>query len=250
MQYSSSLWSDATPDLEAAQSAKLKRIVDLLDLRGGDRILEIGCGWGELALRLAETKEVSVTGLTISPAQLGYARAAAAARAGGSRVDFRLQDYRDIEGRFDRIVSIEMIEAVGKVRWPLYFQKLSEALLPGGRIVLQAITIDEAFADGYRRNPDFIQTHIFPGGCLPTRSAIEAEAPRAGLRLTREERFGGSYARTLAEWRRRFHARWPDVARLGFDSRFRRLWDYYLAYCEAGFAEGAIDVGLMTLERH
>jgi cyclopropane-fatty-acyl-phospholipid synthase len=249
MQYSSAIWSAGTADLEAAQAAKLDAVVDWLALDGGERVLEIGCGWGALATRLAETKAAEVTALTLSPAQLDYARARAASSERGRGVDFRLQDYRDAQGRFDRIVSIEMIEAVGEARWPLYFGKLGDSLAPGGRIVLQAITIDEPLADGYRRNPDFIQTHVFPGGCLPTKSALKALIERAGLRLVRSQTFGASYARTLAEWRRRFHARWPEAELLGFDSRFRRLWDYYLAYCEAGFAEGAIDVGLMAIER-
>jgi cyclopropane-fatty-acyl-phospholipid synthase len=249
MQYSSAIWTADTADLEAAQAAKLDTIVDWLALRGGERVLEIGCGWGALATRLAETKGAQVTALTLSPAQLDYARGRAASSESDGRIDFRLQDYRDVQGRFDRIVSIEMIEAVGEARWPLYFRTLSDSIAPGGRIVLQAITIDEQLADGYRRSPDFIQTHIFPGGCLPTKSALEAEIERAGLRLVRHETFAASYARTLAEWRRRFHARWVEAERLGFDSRFRRLWDYYLAYCEAGFAEGTIDVGLLAIER-
>jgi cyclopropane-fatty-acyl-phospholipid synthase len=249
MQYSSAIWAADTPDLETAQATKVDHIVDWLALRGGERVLEVGCGWGSLATRLAETKGAQVTALTLSPAQLDYARGRAASSERGRSVDFRLQDYRDVQGRFDRIVSIEMIEAVGEARWPLYFRKLADSLAAGGRIVIQAITIDEALADGYRRNPDFIQTHIFPGGCLPTKSALEAEIQRAGLRLVRRETFASSYARTLAEWRRRFHARWPEVELLGFDSQFRRLWDYYLAYCEAGFAEGTIDVGLMAIEQ-
>ena len=249
MQYSSAIWNADTPDLEAAQAAKLDKIVDWLALEGGERVLEIGCGWGALAAKLADVKAADVTALTLSPAQLAHARTGAASSASAQRVDFRLQDYRDVQGRFDRIVSIEMIEAVGEARWPLYFRTLADSLAPGGRIVLQAITIDEALADGYRRNPDFIQTHIFPGGCLPTKSALEAQIERAGLRLARRETFGASYARTLAEWRRRFPRAGPKPSGWGSTARFRRLWDYYLAYCEAGFAEGTIDVGLMAIER-
>ncbi len=249
MQYSSAIFSERDLDLESAQEAKLDRVVDWLSLQGGERVLEIGCGWGALATRIAETKVCQVTALSLSPAQLAYAKARAAASPQPRGVDFRFEDYRDAEGLYDRIVSIEMIEAVGEARWPLYFRALAERLAPNGRAVIQAITIDERLVDDYRRNPDFIQTHIFPGGCLPTRSAIDNEVARAGLRLVRCETFGASYARTLAEWRRRFHLRWEEAAAMGFDGRFRRLWDYYLAYCEAGFAEGTIDVGLFAIER-
>ena len=249
MQYSSAIWTDATPDLEAAQAAKLERVLDLLALDGGERVLEIGCGWGALALRLAEAKEARVAAITLSPAQLEFARARAAERGLDRRVEFRLEDYRDVRGEYDRVVSVEMIEAVGEAHWGGYFRTLARSLQPRGRAVVQAITIGEAFFEQYRRNPDFIQKHVFPGGMLPTHAAIDAEAAQAGLKVVARERFGGSYARTLAEWRRRFHARWPEAAALGFDDRFRRLWDYYLAYCEAGFAEGTIDVALIAFER-
>ena len=140
-----------------------------------------------------------------------------------------------------------MLEAVGEARWPQYFQTIARSLKAEGRAVLQTITIDEAYYEGYRRNPDFIQKHVFPGGFLPSKSALAAQIEHAGLRILDRRSFGPSYARTLAEWRNRFHSRWPEVAALGFDDRFRRLWDYYLAYCEAGFAEGAIDVTLVSI---
>ena len=248
MQYSSAVWTEDTPDLEAAQNRKLDRVVEWLALDGGESVLEIGCGWGALAMRLAETKDARVTAITLSPAQIEFARGRAAEAGLDRRIDFRLQDYRDVRGSFDRIASIEMIEAIGERRWPVYFRSLASSLRPGGRTVLQAITIGEAFFEHYRRNPEFIQKHIFPGGFLPTRSAMAAHAARAGLRVVASERFGESYALTLAEWRRRFHARWPEATALGFDERFRRLWDYYLAYCEAGFAEGTIDVSLIAME--
>jgi len=237
MQYSSALWTDETPDLDSAQARKLARIVELLDLSGRESVLEIGCGWGALAAQLQGETTSKVVALTLSPAQLDWARARK------TSVDFRLQDYRDIGERFDRIVSIEMLEAVGKAWLPRYFETLAGALNPGGRAVLQAITLDEALDADYQRNPDFIQKYIFPGGFLPTKSALGALIERAGLRVLQRESFGPSYVRTLAEWRRRFDARWAEVAALGFDDRFRRLWDYYLCYCEAGFAEGTIDVG-------
>jgi cyclopropane-fatty-acyl-phospholipid synthase len=161
----------------------------------------------------------------------------------------RLLDYRDVRGTFDRIVSIEMLEAVGEAWWPTYFRALADRLKPGGRAVLQVITIADERYEAYRSTPDFIQKHVFPGGFLPSPSALRAQIAGAGLSLTHSETFGSCYARTLAEWRARFIAHWPDIAAQGFDERFRRLWTYYLSYCEAGFAEGAIDVGLYVIER-
>jgi cyclopropane-fatty-acyl-phospholipid synthase len=248
MVYSSALWDGSTPTLEAAQARKVERVCDLLNIKGGERILEIGCGWGALAVRLAEAGAAHVTGLTLSPAQLEFARDLAAARESGSQIDFRLQDYRDVEGRFDRVVSIEMAEAVGEAWWPTYFDKIARSLEPGGRAVLQMITIAEEHFDDYRRTVDFIQRYIFPGGCLPSKTALHQQFERAGLRLVSQESFGLCYARTLLEWRRRFHTRWPEIAALRFDDRFRRLWDYYLAYCAAGFLEGVTDVGLYCVE--
>jgi cyclopropane-fatty-acyl-phospholipid synthase len=248
MLYSSALWDGSTPTLEAAQSRKVERIRDLLAIKGGERILEIGCGWGALAVRLAQAGAAHVAGLTISPAQFDFARALPAARGSESRVEFQLQDYRDIDGLYDRVVSIEMVEAVGEAWWPTYFAKIARSMKPGGRAVLQAITIAEEHFDDYRRTVDFIQRYIFPGGCLPSKSALHQHFERAGLRLVSQESFGLSYAQTLAEWRRRFHACWPEIAALGFDDRFRRLWDYYLSYCAAGFLEGVTDVGLYCVE--
>jgi cyclopropane-fatty-acyl-phospholipid synthase len=248
MLYSSALWDNSTPTLEAAQTRKIERVCELLDIKGGERILEIGCGWGALAMRLAEAGAGHVAGLTLSPAQLDFARNLAAARGAASQVDFRLQDYRDIDGRYDRIVSIEMAEAVGEAWWPTYFGKIARCMKPGGRAVLQVITVTEEHFDDYRRKVDFIQRYIFPGGCLPSETALQQQFERAGLRLVSHESFGLCYARTLAEWRRRFHSRWPEIASLRFDDRFRRLWDYYLSYCAAGFLEGVTDVGLYCVE--
>jgi len=248
MLYSSALWDGSAPTLEAAQSRKIERILEQLEIKGGERTLEIGCGWGTLAVRLAQAGASHVAGVTLSPAQLDFARRLAAARGLTGQVDFRLQDYRDVDGVYDRIVSIEMIEAVGEAWWPAYFARMARCLKPGGRAVVQAITIAEEHFDDYSRTVDFIQRYIFPGGCLPSKTALYRQFERAGLRLASHESFGLSYARTLAEWRRRFHARWPEIAALGFDDRFRRLWDYYLSYCAAGFLEGVTDVGLYCLE--
>lgn len=247
MLYSSALWSDDATTLEAAQDAKLARIRDLLALTGGESVLEIGCGWGALAADLATRAGARVTGLTLSPSQLAWGRDVAGQAGVAPLVDLRLQDYRDVEGSYDRIVSIEMFEAVGEAWWPTYFDTVARRLKPGGRAVLQVITIADERIDAYRRDTDFIQHHVFPGGFLPSPAAFRAAAGRAGLTVAHEETFGLSYAETLAEWRRRFHAAWEEIAPLGFDDRFRRLWDYYLAYCEAGFRERTIDVGFYTL---
>ncbi len=238
-----------TDALEAAQARRLDRIVELLDVRAGQRVLEVGCGWGTLAATLAKRCGAEVVGVTLSTEQLAFARERAAQWGVADRVDLRLQDYRDVGGRFDRIVSIEMIEAVGEAYWPVYFEMLRDRLKPGGRAVLQAITIDERHYDHYRANPDFIQRCIFPGGMLPTPERMAEEACRAGLRFETTLRFGRSYAATLVEWRRRFLDQWPDIERLGFDLPFQRLWTYYLSYCEAGFLSGRVDVGLYTV-RH
>jgi cyclopropane-fatty-acyl-phospholipid synthase len=249
MQYSSGIFETGAETLETAQARKIARIAELLELDDGDSVLEIGCGWGGLAERLASEKKARVTALTLSPAQRTWANALAAASGLADSIDVRLQDYREVEGSFDRIVSIEMLEAVGEAWWPTYFRVIADRLKPGGSAVLQGITIADDRYDAYRRAPDFIQKHIFPGGFLPSRSALIAQIAGAGLRLVHSETFGSSYARTLAEWRARFIARWADIAAQGFDERFSRLWTYYLSYCEAGFAEGAIDVGLYVIER-
>ena len=248
MNYSSALYRhDET--LEAAQQAKLDRICDLLDLSGGERVLEIGCGWGALAERIVRDRGARLHAITLSQEQLAYARQRLAPEIEAGRADCRLQDYRDLAGRYERIASVEMIEAVGERFWPAYFDTLQKVLVPGGVAVLQAITIAENRFAAYRRRPDFIQRYIFPGGLLPTIERIEAEAARAGQALVHCENFGASYARTLAEWRRRFLAAWDRIEPLGFDARFRRMWDYYLAYCEAGFRAGAVDVSLVKLAK-
>ena len=244
MLYSSALYESEAETLEVAQARRIERIVELLGVQPGERALEIGCGWGALAARLGQAGVASLDALTISPAQADRARALLQERGLSDRVHVVLQDYRDIAETYDRIVSIEMCEAVGEAFLPLYFQTLARALRPGGRAVVQSITIAQHRLAAYRASPDFIQRYIFPGGFLPSQPMLAELAARAGLKLVHAETFGSSYAFTLAEWRRRFHASWPRLAALGFDARFRRLWDYYLAYCEAGFRERTIDVGL------
>ena len=247
MSYSSALYPDPAMTLEAAQIAKQDRVLALLDLQGGEAVLEIGCGWGGLAQRLIRDGGCHVTGLTLSPAQLAAARECLAADP--ARADLRLQDYRNAGGAFDRVVSIEMLEAVGEAYWPSYFKAVHDRLKPGGKAVIQAITIAESLFEGYKRATDFIQHYIFPGGMLPTVTELQRQTARAGMTMTSSETFGASYARTLEEWRRRFHDAWSDIERQGFDRRFRHMWDYYLAYCEGGFRAGNIDVGLYVMER-
>lgn len=248
MLYSSAIWNETTPDLESAQQLRLRRIREKLELNGGETVLEIGCGWGALAANLAVEADAKVTGITLSPSQLTWAKDVAARTEKPSHVDLRLQDYRDTHGKFDRIVSIEMFEAVGEAYWPSYFQTLKRCLKERGKAVLQIISIEEKRFEDYRRSTDFIQKYVFPGGFLPSDKALKAEIAKAGLALKEIEHFGKSYARTLAEWCIRFKGNWATIAPLGFDQRFHRLWEYYLCYCEAGFEEGSINVGFYTVE--
>jgi cyclopropane-fatty-acyl-phospholipid synthase len=246
MSYSSAIAVEPGQSLEQAQRARLGQIAKLLHPDKSADVLEIGFGWGGLATTLAPHFR-TITGLTLSTEQLAFAQQRVAAEGFAETIDLRLQDYRAVTGQFDRIVSIEMLEAVGEAYWPTYFAKLAECLKPGGRIVLQAITIHPDRYAAYKRKPDFIQHYVFPGGMLPTPDIMTAQAARAGLQITATQTFAAGYAATLAAWRARFLQAWPEVAKLGFDERFRRLWDYYLSYCEAGFRIGTIDVGLYVL---
>ena len=235
MSYSAALYGDPADSLADAQRAKYRRILQRIGGRPGQRVLEIGCGWGGFA-EAATADDLAVTGLTLSPAQLAWAK---------TRVpdaDLRLQDYRDIGERYDHVVSIEMFEAVGERWWPTYFRTLARALQPGGTAVVQSITIGDDLFAAYRRGTDFIQQYIFPGGMLPSRAVFREQAAGQGLAVRDEYAFGLDYARTLAEWRQRFEAAWPELTKLGFDETFRRLWRLYLCYCEAGFRAGSIDV--------
>ncbi len=249
MNYSSGLYRENDESLEHAQSAKIDLVVDALELEGGERVLEIGCGWGGLARRIADVKNAAVVGLTLSHEQLSYAREQAQAAGLAEKCDFRLQDYRNATGLYDRVVSVEMIEAVGEENWPRYFRTLHDRLKPGGSAIIQAITMEERRFEKYRRKADFIQRYIFPGGMLPTQTAIATHADAAGMTFEQVKTFGQSYALTLREWRRRFEDAWPQVEALGFDESFRRKWLYYLTYCEAGFLEGVIDVGVFRLRK-
>ncbi len=248
MSYSSAIFAHDTASLEEAQHHKLARVLDALELRSGQTMLEIGCGWGALAQAAAQYG-AKVEAITISQQQLSAATARIAAAGLEQSVDIRFEDYRDTRGSFDRVVSIEMIEAVGEDNWPRYFATIEQRLAAGGVAVVQAITIRDSAFEAYRRNPDFIQRYIFPGGMLPTVELMRQRAGEAGLEFETVQSFGASYARTLEEWRIRFEAAWPRIAALGFDDRFRRMWLYYLVYCQIGFERGMIDVGLYRLRK-
>jgi len=242
MTYSSALFEDGTADLTAAQNNKYRRLAEAIDLRPGQKLLEIGCGWGGFAEYAAKTFGTKVVGLTISNEQREFAQARIQSAGLNECVEIRLQDYRDERDTYDRIVSIEMIEAVGEEFWPSFFAQLRDRLLPGGLAGIQAITIQDKLFHTYRREVDFIQRYVFPGGMLPSPEILKALGERFGVPVIREHIFGQDYAKTLATWRNNFRAAWPNLIPLGFDDRFRRLWEYYLAYCEAGFLSGNIDV--------
>jgi cyclopropane-fatty-acyl-phospholipid synthase len=249
MTYSSARFETGQESLERAQIAKYASMVDEMGARPGDHVLEIGCGWGGFAEYAAKARGLRVTGLTISQAQHDYA-VARIARAGLSdRVEIKLQDYRDERGRYDGIASIEMFEAVGERYWPVYFDTLRERLHPGRNATLQIITVQDRRWEVYRRGVDFIQKYIFPGGMLPSPGALREEIERAGLSVARSIEFGESYSQTLRRWHETFNARWDEVARLGFDERFRRMWNFYLTSCAATFHSGNCDVTQITVTR-
>jgi len=253
MNYSSA-WFEGALDqpLRLAQNAKVRRALRMANVQEGDRVLEIGCGWGALAEMGTVEFKASVTGVTLSTEQLAFANQRMhqlGERLGlGSRTDLRLQDYRDIaDAPFDAICSIEMVEAVGREYWPTYFQTVARLLKPGGRACIQSIVIDDSLFERYISSTDFIQQYIFPGGCLPCPREFRREAAAAGLQVVDEFAFGPDYAETLRRWRDKFLAARAEVLQLGFDERFMRLWEFYLAYCEAAFDKGNINLVQYTL---
>ncbi len=249
MTYSSARFQQPGQDLSAAQTNKYRSLAQGMELGPDHSVLEIGCGWGGFAEYAAGEIGCNVTALTISKEQLDFARRRIFEKGLNEKVEVRYQDYRDVDEKFDRIASIEMFEAVGEEYWPAYFSKVRDVLKPGGQAGLQIITIDDSSFETYRRGVDFIQRYIFPGGMLPSPSALKSQVAQAGLSWKASTEFGLDYAETLARWRDRFLAAWPEIRELGFDERFRRMWEYYLAYCEAGFRNGNIDVTQLTLSR-
>ncbi len=251
MNYSSAWFDgDKTQAMADAQKAKVRRALRMVNTQPGDRVLEIGCGWGALAESATTEFGAHITGVTLSTEQLAFANARMKWHGMAPQADLRLQDYRDIhDGPYDAICSIEMIEAVGQEYWPTYFQSISRLLKPGGRACVQSITIDDSLFDRYVHSTDFIQQYIFPGGCLPSPSEFRKQAQAAGLQVVDELNFGPDYAETLRRWRDSFMAQLDEVRTLKFDDRFIRLWEFYLAYCEAAFDEANIDVIQFTLAK-
>lgn len=243
MTYSSAIFQSPEQPLDEAQIAKYARIVEKLDIQKDDTVLEIGCGWGGFAEYAALNTGCRILCLTLSNEQALYAQERMHRAGLLDRVEIRIQDYRDCEGSFDKIVSIEMFEAVGEENWPVYFDKVKHLLKAGGEAMLQVITISRDRFDTYRNTADFIQTYIFPGGMLPSNEALVSVADHHGLKLSEQFLFGLDYEKTLLWWDRAFAAQWHKIEPLGFDTRFKRMWRYYLHYCAAGFRSGRIDVG-------
>jgi len=249
MTYSSAKYARPGQPLPEAQTAKYRALADSMGLQAGQSVLEIGCGWGGFAEFAAGEVGAKVTAITISQEQYAFAKQRIFAAGLAERADIRMVDYRDVEGRFDRVASIEMFEAVGERYWPAYFGKIRETLAPGGRAGLQIITIADQYFEEYRSRSDFIQKYIFPGGMLPSEARLRAVTDKAGFVWTGIERFGRDYADTLAEWHANFDAHWPSIRPLGFDERFRKLWKFYLSYCEAGFRTQRTDVVQLALTK-
>ena len=247
MTYSSALFTTGQESLEAAQIAKYASMVDQMGVKEGDHVLEIGCGWGGFAEYAAKERGLKVTGLTISKEQLEYSKKRIESKGLQDKVNIKLQDYRDEKGRYDGIASIEMFEAVGQKYWPVYFETIKNCLHPGRQATLQIITVQDARWEVYQRGVDFIQKYIFPGGMLPSPNALKAEVQNAGLAVVKSKEFGLSYSQTLRRWHDVFNAKWDQAAALGFDERFRRMWNFYLTSCAATFESGNCDVTQITI---
>ena len=254
MNYSSAIFDAPETSMEEAQHAKVRRALQMARVQPGDRVLEIGCGWGALAEKATKEFNASIVGVTLSTEQLEWAQQRMQREGVSDRADLRLQDYRDIgkttlDAPFDAICSIEMVEAVGREYWPEYFATVARLLKPGGHACIQSIVIADELFDRYVTSTDFIQQYIFPGGCLPCPREFRAQAKASGFEVVDEFSFGQDYARTLQLWRDAFMAQEAHVLQLGFDRRFVRIWEFYLGYCEAAFMESNTDVVQYTLRR-
>ena len=249
MTYSSALFNTSQESLEKAQIAKYASMVDQMGVKPGDHVLEIGCGWGGFAEYAAKERGLKVTGLTISKEQLEYAQKRIKRNGLSDKVNLKLQDYRDETGVYDGVASIEMFEAVGEKYWPVYFDKIKQCLKPGKQATLQIITIQDARWEVYRKSVDFIQKYIFPGGMLPSPSVLRKEVHKAGLSVQHSIEFGKSYSQTLRRWFEVFNNKWDNISAMGFDDRFRRMWNFYLTSCAATFESGNCDVTQITLQK-
>jgi cyclopropane-fatty-acyl-phospholipid synthase len=249
MTYSSALFNTGQESLENAQIAKYASMIDQMGVKPGDHVLEIGCGWGGFAEYAAKERGLKVTGLTISKEQLLYARQRIKNNGLEDKVDLKLQDYRDETGVYDGVASIEMFEAVGQKYWPIYFETIKHCLKPGKQATLQIITVHDARWDVYRKSVDFIQKYIFPGGMLPSPTVLRQEVTKAGLRVHHSIEFGKSYSQTLRRWFDVFNDQWDTINDMGFDDRFRRMWNFYLTSCAATFESGNCDVTQITLQK-
>ena len=249
MTYSSALFETGQESLEEAQTAKYASMVDQMGVNAGDHVLEIGCGWGGFAEYAAKERGLSVTCLTISKEQIKYAQDRINAAGLQDLVTLKLQDYRDETGVYDGIASIEMFEAVGEKYWPSYFQTVHDRLKPGGQATLQIITVRDDRFEIYRKSVDFIQKYIFPGGMLPSPLVLSKQAQEAGLKVVKSIEFGESYSETLRRWHDTFNDKWDQVLAMGFDDRFRRMWNFYLTSCAATFHYGNCDVTQITISK-
>ena len=249
MTYSSALFETGQESLEEAQTAKYASMVDQMGVNAGDHVLEIGCGWGGFAEYAAKERGLSVTCLTISKEQIKYAQDRINAAGLQDLVTLKLQDYRDETGVYDGIASIEMFEAVGEKYWPSYFQTVHDRLKPGGQATLQIITVRDDRFEIYRKSVDFIQKYIFPGGMLPSPLVLSKQAQEAGLKVVKSIEFGESYSETLRLWHDTFNDKWDQVLAMGFDDRFRRMWNFYLTSCAATFHYGNCDVTQITISK-
>ena len=249
MTYSSALFNTGQESLENAQIAKYASMIDQMGVKPGDHVLEIGCGWGGFAEYAAKERGLKVTGLTISKEQLLYAQKRIKNKGLEDKVDLKLQDYRDEKGVYDGVASIEMFEAVGEKYWPIYFETIKHCLKPGRQATLQIITVHDARWDVYRKSVDFIQKYIFPGGMLPSPTVLRQEVTKAGLRVQHSIEFGKSYSQTLRRWFDVFNDQWDTINDMGFDDRFRRMWNFYLTSCAATFESGNCDVTQITLQK-
>ncbi|MBT8456473.1 MAG: cyclopropane-fatty-acyl-phospholipid synthase family protein [Alphaproteobacteria bacterium] len=249
MTYSSAFFQSGQESLEKAQEQKYASMIDQMGAQPGDHVLEIGCGWGGFAEYAAGQRGLKVTGLTISQEQHDFAVERIARQGLSDRVEIKLQDYRDEKGTYDGIASIEMFEAVGEKYWPVYFDTLRNCLRPGRNATLQIITVADMRWEAYRKGVDFIQKFIFPGGMLPAPKVLRQEVEKAGLQVARNIDFAESYSQTLRRWHETFNARWDEVAALGFDERFRRMWNLYLTSCASGFHSRNCDVIQITVTR-